>query len=413
VGYKFLTNLPDSVRNIVETNDHPPVAAVITGTPTLNEGSAASFDASGSTDPDAGDVLHYSWNFGDGTPAVTTTSATTTHVYADNGSYTTTVAVFDQAGASSRASVGVSVANVAPTAVFNAPATATEGSSFTLSLSNVVDPSATDVAAGLQISFNCGNGFAAATTATSVSCPDNTNTTLTVGATITDKDGGTNSYTGTVVVQQVLDGNINSCSGNCIIPAGSTFSTNLTINAGGIVLTQGTLNGNVTIGAGGKLDLAGGTASHNLELKSGGTLVSEGGTIGGNVQGGGSVSLDAGSNVVGNLQLVNATSISVAATVRGGLQITSPAGTGAICGAHIRGDLQLVGGGAQSAFTVGDGAGCGGNTVGGNVQITANRGTVSVMQNIITGNLQCEANAAVTSNGNTTINGKKQGQCTQ
>ncbi len=503
-GLSLLAALPDSIRNIVETMDHPPTAS-FTGTAALNEGGTASLDGSASTDVDAGDaVVRYVWNFGDGTPAVSGTTPTVSHVFADNGNFTVTLAAYDLQGASGVATRVVAVANVAPTATFtapttgvegspfalkftggtdvssvdaatltyafdcgagtygtassaatatctppdngtfavrgkvldkdggsteytasvvvanaaptavlNAPATATQGTPFTLSLSNVVDPSSADVAAGLQVRFNCGTGFGAASTATSVSCPANTNTTLTVGATITDKDGGTSSYTGAVVVQQVLAGNTNSCSGNCVIPSGATLGTDLTINAGGVVVAQGTLNGNVTIGAGGKLQLAGGTASKNLDLRSGATLIAQGGTIGGNVQGAGAVSLDAGSSVVGNLQLVGATSISVAATVKGGLQITSLTGAGAICGARIQGDLQLVGGGAQSALTVGDGSECGGNTVGGNVMVTANRGTVSVVGNVITGNLQCQSNTTITSSGNTTINGKKQGQCAQ
>src|SRR5262249_51406653 len=44
-GYNLLKALPDSIQNIVEKQDHAPVAA-LTGTTSLNEGGMASFDAS-------------------------------------------------------------------------------------------------------------------------------------------------------------------------------------------------------------------------------------------------------------------------------------------------------------------------------------------------------------------------------
>ncbi|MFA0963419.1 glycosyl hydrolase [Roseivirga sp. BDSF3-8] len=50
-----------------------------------------SFDAGGSTDPD-GDVLSYSWNFGDGTSG---SGAAVQHTYASSGTYNTTVTVSD------------------------------------------------------------------------------------------------------------------------------------------------------------------------------------------------------------------------------------------------------------------------------------------------------------------------------
>lgn len=59
-------------------------------------GTATSFDASGSTDPD-GTIAGYDWSFGDGTSAMTTAPGTT-HVYADPGDYTATVTVIDTLG---------------------------------------------------------------------------------------------------------------------------------------------------------------------------------------------------------------------------------------------------------------------------------------------------------------------------
>jgi PKD repeat protein len=60
-------------------------------------GLSCSFNASGSTDT-SGTITTYSWNFGDGTPVVTGSSPTATHVYASAGTgYTVTLTVTDSA----------------------------------------------------------------------------------------------------------------------------------------------------------------------------------------------------------------------------------------------------------------------------------------------------------------------------
>jgi len=55
---------------------------------------SCAFDASTSTDT-GGTIASYSWNFGDGTPVVTTASATTTHVYATSNFYAPSLTVTD------------------------------------------------------------------------------------------------------------------------------------------------------------------------------------------------------------------------------------------------------------------------------------------------------------------------------
>jgi PKD repeat protein len=59
------------------------------------------FDASGSSDPDAGDTLTYVWDFGDEAAPVETASATATHQYAAAGTYTASLTVRDNHGATS------------------------------------------------------------------------------------------------------------------------------------------------------------------------------------------------------------------------------------------------------------------------------------------------------------------------
>jgi hypothetical protein len=78
------------------TADQAPDAEIVaTARP---HGAPTSFDASGSHAV-TGLIKTYAWQFGDGQTA-TTTSATTTHVYSQPGSYTATLTVTDTAGTS-------------------------------------------------------------------------------------------------------------------------------------------------------------------------------------------------------------------------------------------------------------------------------------------------------------------------
>jgi YVTN family beta-propeller protein len=61
-------------------------------------GQATSFDASASTSPGA-PIATYKWTFGDGSQT-TTSVPTTSHVYAEAGSYHVTLTVFDADGTS-------------------------------------------------------------------------------------------------------------------------------------------------------------------------------------------------------------------------------------------------------------------------------------------------------------------------
>jgi YVTN family beta-propeller protein len=63
---------------IAMTPDQSPIAQLSVTVGPI--GQATSFDASASTVP-VGTIVSYAWNFGDGSPIVTTTSPATTHVY--------------------------------------------------------------------------------------------------------------------------------------------------------------------------------------------------------------------------------------------------------------------------------------------------------------------------------------------
>lgn len=79
-----------------------PVASVTT---TVN-GLSVAADSAGSNDPD-GTIASYSWDFGDGSAAVT--GAMASHTYASAGTYTVTLTVVDNRGGSATASQAVSV----------------------------------------------------------------------------------------------------------------------------------------------------------------------------------------------------------------------------------------------------------------------------------------------------------------
>ena len=167
-----------------------------------NEGSAVTFNGSGSSDAD-GDALTYRWDFGDGTTQ-NTSSATVQHIYNDNGSYVVTLMVTDAPGATSAPSTTSAViANVAPTATF-APTSPVPEGPITLSLTSPRD-AAGDLST-LQYAFDCGDGlgFSAFAPSPTFSCYAWDNGTLTVRAQVRDKDGGTSPvYTAAISVVNV------------------------------------------------------------------------------------------------------------------------------------------------------------------------------------------------------------------
>jgi len=105
------------VRRIEPTvaANRPPTAR-LTATPRSGDVPlVVAFDGSTSSDLDAGDTLTYVWNFGDGTPPLTTTGPTTSHSYTAAGSFTATLTVRDnRGGVSTPASLRIDPGNRAP-----------------------------------------------------------------------------------------------------------------------------------------------------------------------------------------------------------------------------------------------------------------------------------------------------------
>jgi hypothetical protein len=188
---------------MVTTVDHPPVARMSgAGLNGGAEGTPLSFDASTSSDTDAGDVLSYQWSVNGQIAGI---GATLSYAFPDNGAYSVSVIVSDLYGGTSTTSANVAISNANPTAIFNAPSTVNETSPIVLSVSNVGDPSSVDVNAGLKIEFDCGAGagYSAPGTATSVICPTAEDGIRTVHARVTDKDGGATVLTASVAILNV------------------------------------------------------------------------------------------------------------------------------------------------------------------------------------------------------------------
>jgi glucose/arabinose dehydrogenase len=122
----YLTYLSDNVRDsevrrirYMPTGNQRPTAQMMV---TPSGGSLDTnfvFSAAGSTDGDNNLPLAYIWDFGDGTPVITTTTITTTHVYGAPGPLTATLWVQDSGNppmTSLPATVRVFPANLPPTA---------------------------------------------------------------------------------------------------------------------------------------------------------------------------------------------------------------------------------------------------------------------------------------------------------
>jgi glucose/arabinose dehydrogenase len=102
--------------------NHPPVAAIATDKTTGAAPLAVAFDGSGSSDPDPGDTLTYSWDLnGDGTfgDAVLPKA---TWTYAADGVYTVRLRVTDSHGATTTTSTSINVGGALPVPVIDAPA---------------------------------------------------------------------------------------------------------------------------------------------------------------------------------------------------------------------------------------------------------------------------------------------------
>jgi len=247
---------------VISVNDAPVVDA---GTSyNGNEGSAIAMGSASASDPDIGDTLTYAWSVNSTLCSFNNASALQPNLTcSDNGSYTATLEVSDGTGSVS-SDASVTINNVAPTASLGNNGSIDEGSSATVSFSGTFDPSSEDTTAGFHYAFDCNGGslaaaaYATSGTSDSISCSFADNGSQTVSARIMDKDGGSNGYTTTVVVNNVSP-TLGAISVDmAMVPVNTAINTSANFTDPGTLDTHsaswdwgdGTLAGTVTQGAG-------------------------------------------------------------------------------------------------------------------------------------------------------------------
>jgi DNA/RNA endonuclease G (NUC1) len=114
-GYDFLSSIPEAVQCRLESRNCAPTARITSDISAnqwqSNEGQSVTFDASTSSDPNAGDILSYQWSINGQTVGV---GPTLTRTFANDGTFDVQLIVADDKGASDIAHVNVTVLNVAP-----------------------------------------------------------------------------------------------------------------------------------------------------------------------------------------------------------------------------------------------------------------------------------------------------------
>ena len=189
-----------------------------------------------SSDPD-GSISANSWNFGDGQSS---TVASPSHSYGVAGTYTVTLTVTDNQGATNSVShnVTVTAANQSPTAAFTSSC-----STLTCNFTNTSSDPDGSIAAN---SWTFGDGQTS--TAASPSHSYGAAGTYTVTLTVTDNQGGTNSVSHNVTVttpnQPPVAAFTSSCSGDACTftntssdPDGSVASNSWTFGDGQTSIT--------------------------------------------------------------------------------------------------------------------------------------------------------------------------------
>jgi PKD repeat protein len=176
-----------SLGNTVVPPNQAPVAAFTSSAANL----VASFDGSGSSDPD-GTIVGQAWDFGDGQ---TGTGATPSHTYAQAGTFTVSLTVTDNGGQTNVVSHPVTVvappANVPPVAAF---------SSTTAALTATFDGSGSSDSDGTVNGFAWNFGDGPTGTGATPTHTYATGGTYTVSLTVTDNAGGTNTVSHQVTV---------------------------------------------------------------------------------------------------------------------------------------------------------------------------------------------------------------------
>jgi PKD repeat protein len=163
-------------------------------------GQTVSFDGSGSNDPD-GEIVNWSWNYGDGSPVDSSQSAFASHIYAQAGIYPVTLTVTDSDGHTSSQTEQITV-GTPPQPSFSVTTTnPVQGSPVTLDASASTDPDP-----GVTITsytWNFGDGTSASTTTATVTHTYAQPGSYTITLTATNSIGLSGQTTGPVGVDEL------------------------------------------------------------------------------------------------------------------------------------------------------------------------------------------------------------------
>lgn len=92
---------------VIPAGNQPPVVSIASSAPITGPSPlTVNFSSNGTYDPD-GTIASYDWDFGDGTPHVTTANAS--HQYTTPGTFTASLVAFDNGGLSSSATLSITV----------------------------------------------------------------------------------------------------------------------------------------------------------------------------------------------------------------------------------------------------------------------------------------------------------------
>ncbi|PSQ52350.1 hypothetical protein BRD20_07255 [Halobacteriales archaeon SW_8_65_20] len=214
-----------------------------------------SFDGSLSSDSD-GSIDSYEWDFGDGTTA---TGQTPTHSYDDDESYTVSLTVIDDDGATDTVTKQITVDNEPPNAALSVPNSAKTGESVTLDASGSTDPD--DPVGPYKWDFDGDDNIDRTTDSATTTYEYADDGEYTPTVTITDDDGESDTASETISIQ-----NRPPTADVTATPDPAQTSEQITFDAGGSSDADGSIDSyEWDFGGDGTTDATGETATNSYD----------------------------------------------------------------------------------------------------------------------------------------------------